>query len=183
MSLEQLIVQYGYLALFIGAFLEGETILVVAGFLASRGYLDLHWVIIAAFLGTFAGDQTFFHLGRTKGIEFLEKYGRWKRQIDRAFDLLHRHQVPLIIGFRFIYGIRNVTPFVIGASRLSPRRFFILNFLGALTWAIVVGVLGYQFGNALQVMLDHVKKYELLIVGIVFAIGLIMFWRSNISKK
>jgi len=76
-----------------------------------------------------------------------------------------------------------VTPFVIGASGLSTRRFFILNFLGALTWAIVVGVLGYQFGNALQVILDHVKKYELLIVGIVFAIGLIMFWRSNISKK
>lgn len=73
MDFHQLIIDYGYLALFIGTFLEGETILVIAGFLAHSGYLELHWVILSAFLGTFAGDQTFFYLGRFKGIAFLEK--------------------------------------------------------------------------------------------------------------
>jgi membrane protein DedA with SNARE-associated domain len=48
----------------VGAFLEGETLLVIAGFLAHRGYLGLPFVIAAAFAGTLAGDQLYFHIGR-----------------------------------------------------------------------------------------------------------------------
>lgn len=183
MSLEELIIQYGYIALFVGTFLEGETILVVAGFLAHAGYLELHWVIIAAFLGTFAGDQTFFHLGRSRGMQFLEKREILKRKAEKAFELLNRHQIKVILGFRFLYGIRNVTPFVIGASGLDPYRFFVLNFTGALTWAIIVGLLGYQFGTLVQWLFDEVKKYEFVIIGFLFAGAFVMFWRSNVAKK
>lgn len=183
MSFEELIINYGYFALFIGTFLEGETVLVVAGFLAYQGYLDLLGVIGAAFLGTFAGDQTFFYLGRTKGIRFLEKRRGWKRKADRAFELLHEHDVLVILGFRFLYGIRNVTPFVIGASRLSPLRFFILNFLGAMTWAAIVGYLGYQFGSLMQSILDEVKKYEIMIIGAAFTVAVILFVRSNFLRS
>ncbi len=157
-QLEDFIVQYGYLALFIGTFLEGETILIVAGYLASLGYLDIYLAILSAFLGTFAGDQTFFFLGRLKGVDFLEKRPAWRRSAQKAFDLLERHQLAIILGFRFIYGIRNVTPFVIGASGLRPWRFFCLNFLGAGIWAITFGSLGYQIGMLVETMLHVVKK-------------------------
>lgn len=183
MSLQDLIIHYGYWALFIGTFLEGETILIVAGFLAYQGYLELFWVILSAFLGTFAGDQTFFHLGRSKGIGFLEKRPKWKHNAERTFTLLNKHQVAVILGFRFIYGIRNVTPFVIGASGLDPFRFFVLNFLGALTWAISFGILGYHLGTVLESTLHEVKKYEMIVLGILFAIGFLLFFRSNLSKK
>jgi membrane protein DedA with SNARE-associated domain len=106
MDFHQLIIDYGYLALFIGTFLEGETILVVAGFLAHGGYLELPWVIVAAFSGTFAGDQTFFYLGRFKGIRFLEKRPLWHSKTDKVFDLLHRHQIKVVLGFRFLYGVQ-----------------------------------------------------------------------------
>ncbi len=64
MTLESFIQTYGYLALLVGTFLEGETILVLAGFAAHLGYLNLPWVILVAFVGTLSGDQLFFYLGR-----------------------------------------------------------------------------------------------------------------------
>ena len=165
MDLLQLVTDYGYYALFIGTFLEGETILVIAGFLASAGHLELFWVVISAFLGTFAGDQTFFYLGRLKGIAFLEKRPLWHSKTDKVFELLNRHQMKVVLGFRFLYGVRNVTPFVIGASRMHPGKFFVLNFLGALVWAIVVGYLGYQFGHLAEAMMGKIQKYEMYILG------------------
>jgi membrane protein DedA with SNARE-associated domain len=182
-TLQHLIIHYGYWALFIGTFLEGETILIVAGFLAFDGYLKLPWVILSAFLGTFAGDQTFFFLGRIKGISFLERHKTWKRKSERTFALLQRHQVLIILGFRFIYGIRNVTPFVIGASGLRPLRFFVLNFLGALTWAFSFAFLGYGLGTLTESIFNKVHKYEMLILEILLLIGLISFLISNRRRK
>lgn len=182
-DLQELIVQYGYWALFIGTFLEGETILIIAGFLAFRGYLDLHWVILAAFLGTFAGDQTFFFLGRSKGIQFLEKRETLKRKAQRAFKLLHRYQIPVILGFRFLYGVRNVTPFVIGASAFPPRQFFLLNFLGALIWAVSFGYLGFHLGTLAETALHDIRRYEKLILGVLLAGATMAFLYSNLRKK
>ena len=183
MPLEELIVQYGYLALFIGTFLEGETILLIAGYLAQDGFLDLPLVILSAFLGTFAGDQTFFFLGRYKGVDFLAKRPAWKRNTARAFALLTRHQVAVILGFRFLYGIRNVTPFVIGSSGLHPLRFFVLNFLGAATWAVAFGSIGYHLGTFVEVVLRDVKRYEMIGLGVLCLAALAYFLWSNLRKK
>jgi len=183
MSLEALIVQYGYLALFIGTFLEGETILLIAGYLAQDGYLELPLVILAAFLGTFAGDQSFFFLGRFKGVDFLAKRPAWKRNTEKAFALLTRHQIAVILGFRFLYGIRNVTPFVIGSSGLAPWRFFLLNFIGAATWAIAFGSIGYHLGTLVESVLHDVKKYEMIGLGVLCVVALAFFLWSNLRKK
>ena len=183
MPLEDLIVQYGYLALFVGTFLEGETILIVAGYLAQNDYLDLVLVILSAFFGTFAGDQLFFFLGRHKGMRFLEKRPGWKAKAKKAFSLLHRHQVGVILGFRFLYGIRNVTPFVIGSSGFNPLRFFVLNFLGALAWAIAFGSIGYHIGTVADAFLDDVKKYEMMVFGAVFVLALVYFGWTNRRKS
>lgn len=183
MDLQQIISDYGYLALFILTFLEGETVLVIAGFLAFQGKLELPLVIMTAFLGTFAGDQTFFYLGRWKGIAFLEKRPLWHSKTDKVFDLLHKHQLKVILGFRFLYGVRNVTPFVIGASRIPPLKFFFLNGLGALVWAVAVGYLGYQFGHMAEAIMGNIQKYEMYILGGVVLIGVLLFWRSTHKRE
>jgi len=183
MPLEDLIVQYGYLALFIGTFLEGETILIVAGYLAQNDYLDLNLVILSAFLGTFAGDQLFFFIGHFKGMRFLDKRPLWKSKADKAFRLLNRHQIGVILGFRFLYGIRNITPFAIGSSGFSPFRFFILNFFGALTWAIAFGSLGYHIGTVADNILDDIKKYELIVFASILGLTLAYVGWSNRRKS
>lgn len=187
MSLDTLVEHYGYLALFVGTFLEGETIVVLGGFFAHRGLLVLEWVIVSAFIGTYAGDQLFYYIGRWRGGAILAKRPHWRLRSQRVFDLLHRHQVLVILGFRFLYGLRTVTPFVIGMSGVSPRRYLILNGLGALVWAIAIGLLGYLLGQTLEVFLQHIKRYEMLILGTVVVLAaaywLFRWWREQRQLK
>jgi membrane protein DedA with SNARE-associated domain len=182
MTLESMLNTYGYLALMVGTFLEGETILVASGFLAHQGYLKLLWVIVFAFIGTYAGDQLYFFLGRLKGMDFLESRPGWKAKSMRVFTLLQNHQIPVIIGFRFLYGIRTVTPFIIGASGLHPARFIIWNAVGAGAWAIAVGALGYLFGRSVEVFLEDAKKYEIWLMTLVFLIGMVI-WLIHFHKR
>lgn len=175
MTIESFIDSYGYAAILIGTFLEGETILVLGGFAAHRGYLSLPWVIVAALAGTLFGDQLYFFLGRWHGQKLLAKRPSWKARAERAQNLLERFQKPLILVFRFLYGLRTVTPFVIGMSSVSTVQFILLNIIGALVWAVLVGVGGYAFGSALEAIIGDVKKYELEVLGAVAIIG-ILIW-------
>jgi membrane protein DedA with SNARE-associated domain len=163
MSFASLISTYGYAAVAIGTFFEGETVLGLAGLASHRGYLDLPWVIICGFLGTLFGDQLYFHIGRIRGIRALEKRPYWKARARRVFDILHRHQLPLVLGFRFLYGVRTVTPFLLGASGISPVRFLLLNVFGASVWAVLVGLAGYLFGHVLELVIGKIERYELLL--------------------
>jgi len=175
MNLQQLISDYGYISVLIGTFLEGETILIIAGFMAHRGYLDLPLVILAAFIGTLIGDQLYFYIGRTKGKVFLEKRPKWQFKVNRVQRLMEKHQTLLILGFRFIYGIRTVTPFILGMSKVSPLKYLFLNSCGALIWAIVFGVAGYYFGFTLEILMGKIKKYEVFII-LGMIIVSILFW-------
>lgn len=65
--MEALVARYGYLAVLVGTFLAGGTILVLAGFAAHRGWLELPFVLLAAFAGSAAGDQFYFTIDRRRG--------------------------------------------------------------------------------------------------------------------
>lgn len=99
--MEAYIEHFGYLAVLIGTLLEGETVLVLAGFAAHRGYLDLYWVIAAAFAGTLCGDQLFYYVGLKHSQTILHRRPAWQLKIDKAQELIRRHQVLIILGFRF----------------------------------------------------------------------------------
>jgi membrane protein DedA with SNARE-associated domain len=172
MSFESFVEHYGYLAVLLGTFFEGETIVIIAGFLAHRGHLDIGGVTIAAFVGALLGDQLYFHIGRWKGREFVSSRPRLNRHSDKVERLLHKHRVWLILGFRFVYGLRTVTPFVLGASQLSARLFLALNSIGAFVWALAIGYAGYYFGAALEAVVGRVKQYELLVIGMLAGIAL-----------
>lgn len=161
MSFEALISTYGYAAIGIGTLFEGETILVVAGFAAHQGYLKLPWVIFYGFLGTLCSDQLTFYLGRVQGTKMLDKRPYWKSKSQRVFDLMRQHQSLLTLGFRFLYGFRTITPFLLGTGKISPLRFLILNILGAIIWAIGIALSGYLFGQMVELFLGKLKRYEL----------------------
>ena len=118
MSLEELIANYGYAAITIGTFLEGETILILGGISAHRGYLELPWVVVCAFVGGFFGAPAYFNIGRTRGEQFLRKRPHWKKKSEKVLTLMQTHQTALILGARFMYGLRTVTPFFIGVARV-----------------------------------------------------------------
>lgn len=165
---ENLVENYGYAALFFGTFVEGEMILVLGAVAANLGYLKLHWVIGWAFAGTLIADQLYFYIGRYKGRSLLCRRPHWQARADRVLGQLHRYHVGFMLGFRFFYGLRTVTPFVIGMLPVSAGRFFFYNAAGALVWVLVVTLLGYFFGSALEALFGRVKHYEVgLMAGIV----------------
>jgi len=155
--LESVIRDYGYLALFIGTFLEGETILLVAGYLASMGILDVWLCILAAFTGSLSGDQTAFYIGRYKGKQFIDKRPNWKCRVERIHKLLERFHEALILSFRFFYGVRNLTPFILGTTDIAGLKFFILNAIGAFVWAVSFAYAGYFFGTVVAKVLKDIK--------------------------
>jgi membrane protein DedA with SNARE-associated domain len=172
---ESLLKTYGYWAILIGTFAEGETILILGGFAAHLGYLTLPWVILAAFVGGFCGDQLFFYLGRTHSQWLLARRPLWKERVNKAQRLLERFQTPVILGFRFIYGTRAVVPFVIGMGSVPIRKFIFLNTISALVWASVVGMGGYIFGNILEIIVGDIKRYERFIIAAIAVIGIALW--------
>jgi membrane protein DedA with SNARE-associated domain len=170
-----LVREYGYLAVFAGAFLEGETILVLAGFAAHRGYLSLTAVITIAFVAGTLGDQFYFFLGRRWGARLLARIPWWDARAERFRELLHRHHTPVILGLRFVYGFRTVGALVIGMSPVPARRFVPLNIIGAAIWAVTVGLAGYLAGSAISLFLKDLHAHEGLIAALIALSGL-LFW-------
>jgi len=170
MNLAAIVTQFGYPALVVGLALEGETMLILGAFMAHRGYLDLPLVILIGWLVAFASDQFFFWMGRTKGSQFLENRPAWKPNVEKAKSLLGRNTNLLFLGVRFMYGLRTVMAFVIGMSKLDPKKFVPLNLIGAFLWALTFGLAGQLIGQLMADIFEDVKEHELVIaIGIVLA--------------
>ena len=173
--LESLLSTYGYPILIIGTFLEGETVLILGGLSAHLGYLSLGWVIACGFIGTLLGDQLYFILGRRHGRTWLARHPAWQARVENVISKLDRHPNLLILSFRFFYGLRTVTPFTIGMSRVSYLRFTLLNMTGAGVWATCIGLAGYYFGRAVESFLGDIKHYELELMASIVAVA-VLFW-------
>ncbi len=160
MTLPQALAQYGYLAIFISSVLEGESVLILAGFLVHPGYLSLPPVILTAFVGGSLGDQTCFLVGRRYGPLLLLRWPRLAAHKHRIDRLIYLHQIPLIVGVRFLYGARIAGPILIGMSGIPILRFSAFNMLGAAIWAILIAGAGYFFGQTLEWVFADLKHYE-----------------------
>lgn len=187
MSLETFLSQYGYLALILGLLLEGETVLILAAFMAHRGYLSLPLVILIACLVSFASDQFFFWIGRTKGVQFLEKRPAWHSHVEKASSLLNRNADLLSFGIRFMYGLRTAMPFVIGMSKFDAKKFALLNLIGSLLWALLFGLAGKLIGHVMEAIFEDIKAHErtiafaIILAGIAF--GLYRWYTNKTDNR
>ncbi len=187
MTLSEFLARFGYAAVLLGTVLEGETILIMAGFAAHQGYLALPGVMVAAFCGSLLGDQLAFFAGRRYGPRLIARFKTLRAGVDRADRLLERYGTPLLIGFRFVYGIRVALPLTAGMSGISIERFATLNAIGAALWSVVVAALGYSFGQGFELMLDRARHFEehalLVMVGIgALAAALYHLRRSRLNR-
>jgi membrane protein DedA with SNARE-associated domain len=160
MTLVEFVSTYGYLAVLAGALLEGESILLLAGFAAHQGMLSLPLVLFVAFVGGLAGDQMFFFAGRRWGGPLLARSPRLQVHAVRVGALLRRWDAALVVGVRFMYGLRIAGPVAMGALRFSRMRFVIFNTIGAALWSVLVGGTGYLVGHGLQMMIGRIEEYQ-----------------------
>ena len=178
---------HGYWILFVGTFLEGEAVLIMAGFLAFGGYLHITGVIATAFAGSFLGDQFYFYLGRFKGKGLLRRFHTIARKFREALRLIEKYGIFVAFISRYTYGFRIVLPIILGITSLPARTFLWINLISALSWAIVFSLAGYLFGKSASLFLDDVGKYEhylmITLLGVIMAIWLAHLYHAWKIKK
>jgi membrane protein DedA with SNARE-associated domain len=191
MTIETLVTKYGLLAILLGAGVEGEAVVVTGGVLAHRGLVPLVPACICAAIGSFVVDQLWFMVGRRFQNHRWIKRIRAKPAFARAIDLLERRPTGFILAFRFIYGMRTVSPIAIGTSRVPFRTFLPLNAVAAAVWGPVFTLFGFYVGHALDPLIDRVagkaKVVVLAVVVLIVFVGVIQLARHllrqrNISK-
>ncbi len=172
-ELGALIGRFGYVAVFGGALFEGETMLILGGLSAHRGYLQLPLVMLSAFAGGVLGDQAAYWLGRRYGDRVLVRLRAPALPVYRLRTLIRRSAPVAIIANRFLYGLRTIGPVVIAMAGVPPARFALFNAIGAAVWAVAIVGAGYLFGHAVEAMLGRAHRYEEVLFAVVFAVGLV----------
>jgi len=169
---------YGYFFLFLGTFLEGEAVLILAGYFAFQGTLSLPGVVMTALAGSFLGDQFYFFLGRWRGRWLVGLFARLAKNLRRALRLIEKYGSFVAFISRYTYGLRIVLPIVLGMTNISRRRFLVLNFLSATSWAILFSLAGFLFGKSASLFIEDLDRYEPYIVLVL--LGIIgCFWLAH----
>ena len=183
-ALKLIVRDYGYYGILFLTFLEGETIVIIAGFMSASIGLDPKLIALCAFCGSFTSDQIMFSLGKYRGESVLRYFPRIARNIGRATTLFKKYDTALILGFRFVYGVRNVTPIMLGMSGVSHLKFLVLNFIGALVWALCFTYGGVYIGDIFSEYMHNMGHgifYGLAALAVIG--GSVWYLRSHRSTK
>jgi len=175
---QQFVEQYGYWAVFIWTFIEGETVFIVAAALAAAGVLETWKVIVVAACGAFIGHLFFFSLGRWRGKKIIHAVPMLRRHVPKANIILNKYAHWSIFIFQYLYGTRLAAAILFGCSSINFWRFFFLQIINCITWAIVIYTVGHFLGLAAMSVLHQFGIWGLVIaIGIAAIIAAIIYWR------
>lgn len=162
-------------SLFVGLVVPGETVLLVAGFLAYRGDINLVGAMAAAAVGAIVGDSIGYEIGRHLGHRLeATRIGRWigEERWEKARSYLKEKGGKAIFLGRFVSFARSLVPALAGDARMEYGRFLAWNAAGAIIWAIAHVGAGYVAGPSYKVVERVIGPIGLSVVALV-VIGLI----------
>jgi membrane protein DedA with SNARE-associated domain len=172
-----LILQYGYLALFLGAAVEGFHVMLLAGFLSAIHYLDLFPAFLAVSAGCYLADSTIFYLGYFGGrrlLDWLAKHlKRLGHSLEPARKYLHENPARVFLLVKITTGLAIATILTAGASRMRPRKFMFWNLMANLVVAAIMIALGYFFGQS-YVLIYKIFHYWAFTFLAVFILAFLM---------
>lgn len=178
MTIETAIARFGLLAVFLGAAVEGETAVVAGGLLAHQHLLPLGGVMLAAAAGSLLADQCLFFVGR-----YYREHPRVRSILSRpgfarVWTMLERYPRRFIFAFRFLYGMRTISPIAIGTSSVPAHIFLLINTISAIVWAVAATTIGYVFGHGIEMAFGELRRIEHVGAAIVplIAIALVIAW-------
>jgi membrane protein DedA with SNARE-associated domain len=196
LDVNKLVQDAGYPLLFVlvmseagGVPIPGETALIAAAVLASRGKLQIELVILIAIAGAIVGDNIGYLIGRKGGRWLLERPGMFRRQrleVLRVGEPFFADHGPKAVFFgRFLLGLRVWASWLAGATRMRWRSFVLWNALGAIAWASGVGLIAYFLGHSASNAIEAFGIYGLIAVLVAIVGGLVLRRRhvSHGSRK
>jgi membrane protein DedA with SNARE-associated domain len=174
-----------YCLVYIACLFEGETALTTSAFAAHRGYLEILAVMIIALMATQSWDWFWFTIGRRKGRNFLKKRPKLNDKARKINNLLGKYPIPLLLGYRFLFGFRTAVPLVIGMSSISKRKFLTFSLINTILWDLLFSSAGYFFGAFLEANWKRIEYYEFEIMGCIVLFGIItgLFLRLRSLKR
>lgn len=172
---------FGEAALFIGFVLPGETSVIVAGVVASRGHVNIVALCALVVVAAILGDSVGFEVGRRYGERLIELrvFQRRRVAVDRALAGLRRRGATYVFIGRFTAFLRAVMPGLAAMSELRYRRFLAANAAGALIWGVSFTLLGYFAGTALT----SIEKYSGWAASAVLVLMIAFFIVFHFAKK
>jgi len=170
--------QYGYWAVFIWTFIEGESVFIAAAALTAAGIMEPWKVIIVAASGAFAGHLVFFALGRWKGMSIIESIPFLERHHPKANLILDKYAHWSIFIFQYLYGTRIAAALLFGCSSIEFWRFFLLQIVNCISWSLIIYAVGRVLGFAGLAILHRFGMVGLILVlALAAAIGLWLYFR------
>ncbi|BBI34003.1 VTT domain-containing protein [Cohnella abietis] len=191
--LNHLLEQYGYSVLFFSLFLEmlalplpGELIMTYAGLIVNQGKLDWLLSILIAGTGTTLGMTVTYWIGYRLGNPFFEKYGSrfhfGPDKFEKVSKWFGRYgNKMLIIGY-YIPGVRHITGYFSGTTRLPFRKYALYAYSGAFLWVSVFISLGKLLGPKWE-KYHHTVNVYILVIGLILVTGYVLFILYKKNKQ
>ena len=178
------ITQYGYPGLYVILLvsilrlpLPDEFLLTFVGFLSFSGQLNPVLAIISSAAVSMTGISIAYFLGRffeAKVLAHLKKHAGVER-LERVLSWYHKHGGKLLAVGYFIPGVRHLSGYIAGLSRLSYRQFAFFSYLGAIAWTSLFIVLGRTLGSRWETILPIIHRYSILL-GVISAVLFLAFY-------
>lgn len=167
--------------LFFGFFFPGDSLLLTAGLLASRGELALWVLLVSLPLAAILGDNVGYWFGKKVGPPIFQRENSLlfrRRNLLAAKSFYDKHGGITIVLARFMPFIRTFAPIVAGAVEMEYRRFVFFNASGGALWAIGITLAGYFVGETVP----GIDRYFLLVVALVIIVSalpsLVHLWKE-----
>jgi len=175
LSIVSSIGQMGYLGIVLLMALESsffpfpsEVVIPPAGFLASKGQMNIFLIILSGIFGSILGALVNYYIAYRYGRVLLIKYGKYFFISENKFKkiesfFVNHGEISTFVG-RLLPGIRQYISFPAGLAKMNIVKFIIYTALGAGIWVVILTYVGYFIGNNLELIRAQLKTITLLII-------------------
>lgn len=179
---------FGYLVLFFGMIVEGEFILLAAGFVASLGILNMPLVVLVAGVGVIVGDICWFIAGRKVGPRFFDLADRFfifnKKRIQYIREHFDGSGAKTIFISKFLWNLSHLTAALAGSVQMKFRRFLKADAAGAIIWTLIISMLGYLFGKSFDLLKEYTMDITISLTIVALVVLMIhLFLRGGARKE
>lgn len=172
--------------LLVGFFLPGDTLLISAGLLASRGQLSLPILLIGGSIAAVLGDATGYLIGREAGVHLFQREDSFwfrRKHLEAAQRFFDRHGGKTIFFARFIVAVRTFAPVVAGAAEMPYRRFAAFNISGAICWVCAATLAAYAFGSVVATLDKYVFIATLAFLPVPLIVATVQYLRLRRARE
>ncbi|HEY1952486.1 MAG TPA: VTT domain-containing protein [Gemmatimonadaceae bacterium] len=169
-----------------GVFLPGDSLLVTAGLLAARGYLNVYELAPVLTLAAIVGNSVGYSIGRATGPRVFRRENSLffnKKHAIRAHEFYEKYGRKTIVLAQFMPVIRTFSPVIAGVGGMKFRQFITFNILGAILWIWSMLGIGYFLGSYIPGVDKHIEIVVIIVVFISILPGLIGGYRAKRARR